>query len=72
MENGWGLSWVVDDDVVDVVVIYDVRDVATLRLRLNTLLGVSRGRPPTAHTEPLAIRISRSLEATLVLALLSH
>ena len=72
MEDGSGLRGVVDDDVVDVVVIYDVRDVATLSLRLNTLLGVSRGRPPTAHTEPLAIRISRSLEATLVLALLSH
>ena len=72
MEDGWSLSWVIDDNVIDVVVIYDVRDVATLRLRLNTLLGVSRGRSPTAHTEPLAIRISRSLEATLVLALLSH
>ena len=72
VKNRWCLRRVVDDDVVNVVVVYDVRNVATLRLGLNTLLGVSWGRSPTAHAEPLAIRISRSLEATLVLTLLSH
>ena len=70
VEDGRGLARVIDNNVVDIVIVYDVRNVATLGLR-NTLLLVGR-RTTTAHSEPLAIRVPRTLEASLILTLLSH
>ena len=67
------LAWVIDNNVVDIVVVDDVRDVASsCRLRLDALLGVPWGRTTTAHAEPLTIRIPRSLETPLVFTLLRH
>ena len=38
MEDRRGLAGVIDDDVVDVVIVYYVRDVASLSFCLNSLL----------------------------------
>ena len=72
VEDRRGLARVIDDDVVDVIVVYYVRDVPTLRFRLDSLLRVTRRRSTASHTETLAIRISCSLETPLILALLRH
>lgn len=74
----WGLAGIVDDYIVDVVVVYDVRNVlstsiARLRLRARLLLTrVSRGWATASHSESLAVRIPCSLEISVIFALLSH
>ena len=73
-EARWGLAGVIDDDIVDVIVVYDVRNVlltsvARLRLRARLLI---RGWATASHTEPLTVRIPCSLEISVVFALLSH
>ena len=75
MKDGRGLARVVDDNVVDIIVVYDVRDVPARALRsLNSvlLLRVPRRRPSTAHAEALAVRDSLTFKSALVLALLRH
>ena len=47
VENRGSFARVVDDDVVDVVIVDDVRDVPTLASRLRALLLLA-GRWPTA------------------------
>ena len=74
VENGRSLAGVIDNNVVDVVIIDDVRNVATSGwvLCLNTLLRVTWRWAPAAHSEPLTIRVSCALKSALILALLSH
>ena len=75
MKDGRGLARVVDDNVVDIIVVYDVRDVAARALRrLNAvlLLWVPRWRTPAAHTEALAVGDPLAFEPALVLRLLRH
>ena len=72
VEDRGRLARVIDDYVVDIVVVYDVRDVAALTLRLNPLLRVSRRRATTAHAEPLAVRVTSAFKAAIVFALLRH
>ena len=73
MKDGRRLARVIDNDVVDIVVVDDVRDVASpSRLRLDALLRVPGWRATTTHAESLTIRIPRSLETPLVFTLLSH
>ena len=73
MKDGRRLARVIDNDVVDIVVVDDVRDVASpRRLRLDPLLRVPGWRAATTHAESLTIRIPRSLETPLVFTLLSH
>ena len=38
MEDRCGLAWVVNDDVVDVIIVDDIRNMTTLVLSLNALL----------------------------------
>ena len=72
VEHRRGLAGVVDDDVVDVVVVDDVRDVLpTSTFRLNSLL-LAWWRPPTAHPKSLAVRVPGTLEPAIILTLLSH
>lgn len=77
VEDWWGLARVIDDDVIDVIVINNVRDVTSRALGLDALmllllLRVSRRWTSTAHAEPLAIRNSLTFKPALVLTLLSH
>ena len=73
MEDRWGLAWVIDDDIVDVVVVYDVRNVSTARvLRLNSFMRMSRRWASASHTEALAIRVSWPIKSPLILTLLCH
>lgn len=74
MEDGRGLGWVVDDDIVDVVVVDDVCDILrALRLGLNPLLLLlARLRTPTAHSESLTVGVTRALNVPLIFALLCH
>ena len=74
MENGRSLARVIDNNVVDVVIIDDVRDVATSWwvLCLNTLLWVTWRWSSAAHPESLTIRVSCALKSALILTLLSH
>ena len=74
MKNRSRLTRVIDDNVVDIIIIYDVRDVTTRALRcLNSfLLGVTRWRPTAAHAEALAIRDPLALKPAFVLALFRH
>ena len=71
MEDRWGLAWIIYDDIVYVIIVDDVGDVATLRLGLKLFLGVARGST-TAHSETLTIRISGAFKSTIILRLLSH
>ena len=73
MEHRCSLAGVVDDDVVDVVVVYDIRDVpSTYLLSLGALLRAARRWASTTHAEPLAVRISGTFKPTVVFALFSH
>ena len=74
VKHGWSLTRIVDNNVVDVVIIDDVRNVATSGwvLCLNTLLRVTWRWAPAAHSEPLTIRVSCAFKSALILALLSH
>jgi hypothetical protein len=73
MEHRCGLAGVVDDDVVDVVVVDDIRNVpSTLRLSLSALLGAARRRASAAHAESLAVRISGAFKPAVFFALFSH
>jgi len=66
------LAGVIDDNIVDVVVVYDVRDVLPASpLSLNPLL-LSGGWPATAHPESLAIRVPSAFQSAIILALLRH
>lgn len=68
-----GLARVINDNVVYVVVIDDVGDVlAAPGFCLNALLRVSRRWSSTPHPEALTVRVSGSLEASIVLTLLRH
>ena len=73
-----GLAGVIDDDIVDVIVVYDVCNVlptsiARLRLRACLLLTrVFRGWTAASHSESLAVRIPCSLEISVIFALLCH
>ena len=68
------LARVVDDDVVDIIVIYDVSHMASRALGLNPLLllWVARWWSTTPHAEPLAIRDSLAFKPTLIFTLLGH
>ena len=72
MERWRGLAWVVDDDVVDVVIVDDVCHVPTLGPSLRALLGLAGRWPAAPQSESLAIRSSGALKTSLILALLSH
>ncbi len=72
-ETRGSFAGVIDDDIVDVVIVYDVRDIlAVPRFSLNSLLRVSGWRAATAHSESLAIRVPCPLEVSIIFALLSH
>ena len=75
MEHGRGLAWVIDDDVVDIVIVYYVGNVATWALGLNSLLllltGARRGTTAT-HSEALTVWNALAFKSTFVLTLLSH
>ena len=68
MEDWWGLGGVVDDDVVDIVVIDNVCDVASLRLSLF----LSRRGSTASHSESLAVRVSGTFKASFIFTLLGH
>jgi len=72
VENWSSLRWVVDDDVVDVVVVDDVRDVPSSRLGLRAFLRVTRGRSAASHPESLTVRRPCSLETSFVFTRLRH
>lgn len=75
VENRRGLARVVDDDVVDVVVVDDVRDVLRSDcLRLNPLwLHLNAWlRTSAPHAESLTIRVSLTFQPPLILTLLRH
>ena len=57
MEDRWGLTRVIDNDVVDVVIVDYVGNVAARALGLNPLLllRVSWWGTPAAHSEALTI-----------------
>jgi len=72
VKDWWGLAWVVDDDVVDVVVVDDVCDILpTSAFSLNSLLLACR-RSSTPHPESLAIGMPRTFKPAIIFALLSH
>lgn len=75
VEDRWGLARVVDDDVVDVVIVDDVRDVLpAVRLRLNSLLlhRDAWRRASAPHAESLTVRVPLTLQAPIIFALLRH
>lgn len=72
VEHWCRLRRVVDDDVVDIVVVYDVRDVAARAFCLSPLLRVPRGRTSAAHSEPLAVRRPCSFKSSVVFTLVRH
>ena len=72
MKDWRGFARVVDDDVVDVVVVDDVRDVLpTSAFSLNSLLLACR-RSTTSHPESLAIGVPCTLKSAIIFTLLSH
>ena len=50
VEDRCGLAWVVNNDVVDVIIVDDVRHVTTRVLSLNALLRVARRWSATSHS----------------------
>jgi len=73
MEHRSGLAGVVDDDIVDVVVVYYIRDVpSTYLLSLGALLGAAGRWASTTHAEPLAVRIAGTFKPAVFFALFSH
>ena len=72
MENGRSFARVIYNDVVDVVIVYDVCDIWTIcAFGLNSLM-LARWWTSTAHSESLTIRVSSSFQSTFFLALLRH
>ena len=69
------LARIIDDDVVDVVIVYYVSDVTTGALGLNSLLLLltrTWWRPTAAHSEALTVRDALTFKPALILTLLSH
>ncbi len=68
------LRRVIDDDVVDVIVIYDVCDISSAhQFRLCAFLSRDpRRRASTAHSESLTVRISCSFKSAFVFTLFGH
>lgn len=73
VEDRGCLAWVIDDDIVDVVVVDYVRDIWTSSsLLLLCTLVLARWWATAAHPEALAVRVSLALEPAIILALFCH
>lgn len=74
VEDRGCLARIIDDDVVYVIVVYDVRDVwtsSTALLLSGVLLGRWR-RTSTAHPKALAVGVPLALQPTIIFALFGH